>query len=329
MRLSPRIVFIVRSALAVSVLGAAAAYRHEIAAALRMLLTLHPVVLLVFPLYCTWNLLATLGWRALIRVTSPDRSSPSVARLWTVRLEAGALNLVLPFASVGGEVLRAALTSRAAKRVTGSTFAVLLDNFAAAAGGVVFTAAGLACRWQQVPGGDRVRTALLIAAAAIAVGVVALPWLLERLRHRIPQRWGGGAVPDPAQLSNRRTVLALVTAVLWHLSGRLLNAAEIYIAMVALGLPAGPVDAIFATALMTGLSLVFFFVPGQVGAAELGIVSGLGVLGIPAPAALSVALVRRARQLTVAAVGLALLTLVEGRRTAPRPESRTLPGGVR
>jgi uncharacterized membrane protein YbhN (UPF0104 family) len=56
---------------------------------------------------------------------------------------------------------------------------------------------------------------------------------------------------------------------------------------------------------------LFFFVPGQVGAIEAALAGLFTALGLPAAAGVLVALVRRARSLLVAAVGLAGLWWVE------------------
>jgi len=93
-----------------------------------------------------------------------------------------------------------------------------------------------------------------------------------------------------------------------------LIATEAYIYAHALGLPMSILGAVFATALLTLLGSILFFIPGQIGAAEGGLVLGMLGLGFAISDGLALAMARRLRQLLVGIVGVAILLLTVGLR---------------
>jgi uncharacterized membrane protein YbhN (UPF0104 family) len=95
-------------------------------------------------------------------------------------------------------------------------------------------------------------------------------------------------------------------------------AGEIYVAFLALGAPAGFPQAMFVHAVSVAIGLVLFFLPGQPGAADIAIAAACASVGLDPSTGLTVALVRRARQLAVIGLGLASLA-VSGRQEAPAP----------
>ena len=311
-----------RALLSTLALGAGVAlavrYRAEVGAAVDHLQSLGWAVLWVIPVFVAWNHVAAVGWRVLIRVVTPrGLPTPSTLRLALVRLEAQAVNLVLPLASLSGEVLKSTLAAGDRAGLWRSASSVALDTAASIVAGLLFTLAGVGVGWRLLPHGALATT--VAASAALAALTAALPFLVPRLARlacrRPATRLGravGALAESPAGLGS-----AFGRSVAWHLFERLLTVLEVLAIAWALGVPLGLGDALFVTAIATGAAMAGFFLPAQLGAAEGGLALAFAALGLPAAAGLSVALVRRGRQIACAALGLAALAIE--RPLEPRP----------
>lgn len=323
------------SVLQVVIIGAmvsfAAAHRGEIAHATGQLRQLGPVVALVIPVFVAWNLAAAIGWRRLIAATDPGRPIPSTWTLWLIRLQAQAVNLLVPTASVGGEVLRATLLARRTGRAAHGTSAVVLDNLASASAGVLFSIVWLAAGRRLYPAEGPPLAAVILMGGGLVALFAGLPLIMAVVARR--PGWPAGKTLEPVltlfRNAPQRIMAGYGRSMAWHVGERTLTAVEIYIAMRAIGLEATPLDALFATAMMTGLSLVFFFVPAQVGPAEVGIVAAFAAMGFSPTAGLTVALVRRARQVLVLFAGIAVLGCSRNRPTAVAADAGNLPVACR
>jgi len=304
-----------RAVILVAVAALAVAYRHTLAIAARQALDVGWLAAAVLPLFCVWNLAAAMGWRA----TLPSPSTPpSVLRLTLVRIEAQALNLLLPLASVPGDVLRASLLAAELPdgRWRGAT-SVALDTAANISSALLFSLLGVGVWWAAGRGDARA----LILVGALLIGWLAflelLPALVVRLarsRRVAPDSSLGRVLAELAAAPVRRRSLRRAT--LWHLLERALTAVEIAVLARGLGVRLGPWGALFSTALMTAFTLVFAFVPAQAGAVEGALSIAFGALGYPTSAGLGVALVRRGRQLLSCGLGLLLLAFERRRKPA-------------
>jgi uncharacterized membrane protein YbhN (UPF0104 family) len=92
---------------------------------------------------------------------------------------------------------------------------------------------------------------------------------------------------------------------------RILSGAEVYVFFVALGVPVSIADAALITAVFIVVSFTVFFLPGQLGAAEAAVAMTSTLIGVPAALGLSVALLRRARQLAVCITGLVSMLMTK------------------
>jgi hypothetical protein len=100
-----------------------------------------------------------------------------------------------------------------------------------------------------------------------------------------------------------------------ELVGHVLLAAEIWVVMRAIGPAASWTDAFIMEGAIKLIAAVFFFVPGQLGAAEGVYVLLADALKFGSAAGLTLALIRRVRALLIATLGLAALT------ASPKPSS--------
>jgi hypothetical protein len=308
-----RFLFLMLTVAALVIIGVKA---HDmLRAAARTLGEISWLAVLALPVFCLWTLAAAEAWRRLM-ASSGVAAIPSLARLWLVRLEAQAVNLVVPLAGLGGEALRAAVLHRQTKQPVESAVSVASDIGSEIAACFAFVVVSASLGWRSIPFGTPARVGLVLSSAAIVVCVRVLPpWLA-----RISGRWSGKT------LSRFRALCAAIartpraawwSSLAWHMVERALIAAETWLYARSLGFHLSIVGAAVATAVMTLLSSLLFFVPAQVGAADGGIAIGLGWLGAPWSIGLAVAFARRLRQVLVAIVGLCLLagTLVLVRKT--------------
>ena len=141
------------------------------------------------------------------------------------------------------------------------------------------------------------RRALHRAAARRAVPwrrahrqALARPREFIRVAHRRPatrRRYSRAA--EAARL--------LAAAFLWQFAGYLLGSAEIYLALSLIGHPAGIGAAIAIEALTQAVRQAVFIAPAGLGVQEVTVVAVAGAFGIGREAALSLALVRRMREI--------------------------------
>ncbi len=299
-------------------------FRHEIAAAAARLLHLSPIVLLVLPLFWLWNHVAAFGWRNLLAATAPGQAPETATRLSLLRLQAQALNMAVPaLVGIGGGALRIGFTRRFG--IGQAAAAAILDDLAGTVAGLLFVALALALWPGRLMGVDHRLLAAIFAGGGLVawLAIVGLaPALAARLR---PERALGKALRVLAE-KRRSLVPAFAASVGWHLIERVITAGEIYLAMLALGLGggagAGIPQALFVHAVSVAVSLLLFFIPGQPGAAEAAIAAACASVGMDPATGLTVALIRRARQLAVIGLGLTSLAITGG-RPASAPESST------
>ena len=283
--------------------------------------------LLFVALYHVVPMLANArAWQVLL----PGRTQPSFGFFtWMVWVRE-AVNAMLPVARIGGEVTGAWLLTTQGVRKRPAAATLVVDMTMSLVSQLVFTMIGVALLVTH--GGEQ------SLAASIGVGLlIALPVLaafglvqrigifgfLARLFHlafgdRFDRMVGGAKALDRAvHVIYRRPGRTLACAI-WQLVGWLLSAGETWIALAALGHPAGIGDAVMVTALIEAASSGAFLVPGALGVQEGSFLVLGKVLGLPDEVSLALALVRRARDVLVYGPALAVWQLGEGHRLMGR-----------
>src|SRR5438093_893345 len=134
------------------------------------------------------------------------------------------------------------------------------------------------------------------------------------LRRVVPRagfvaRLEGGAQGIDARLADFYRIErgAFLRSTLWHLCGWLGGIFEVMLLMALIGTPIGLRDALLVEALAQPIRAVALVIPGGLGAQEVGGVALCRFLGIPEPAAVTLRLLKRARELAFDGVGLAYL----------------------
>jgi uncharacterized protein (TIRG00374 family) len=301
--------------------------RRQLPDAAREIAHARPIALLCLPLFFVWNELASVAWRLLLRASGV--TAAPLRRLVRLRIEAQAVNQIVPAAGLAGEGMRA-VRAGGPGELAAASFATLLDNVAGTMSGLVFAIVALGLHFQQVREGarDEIRTMMLttVVALALLVIAVALPF---QLGHKLVPRLSpeGRARRLLAPFADRRLSIrrALRDAVALRFGERLLSCAEVYVFFVALGAPVSIADAALITAVFIVVSFTVFFLPGQLGAAEAAVAMSSSLIGVPPALGLSVALLRRARQLAVCVIGLVSILVAKQHDDALRTSLEKAP----
>jgi putative membrane protein len=210
------------------------------------------------------------------------------------------------------------LPAAAATVIAGMTVCVVTQ--------IIFTLAGLALLIRRNGSSDLLWPALggtAIFAVAIAafygiqrVGIFRILSGMARYVLR-SDSWNkmlaGGASLDAelrALYARRRPLLE---SALWNLLVWTTGTLEVWVALRAMGIHASFADAFILESASQAIRSAFFIVPGALGVQEGGYVVIGAMLGIDAPAALALALIRRAREIAFGIPGVIAWQWLEGK----------------
>lgn len=276
-----------------------------------------PALLAAFPLALCVSLAAhlpqiaftALAWQILV----PLRQRLPLGVMLALRWYREAADALLP---AGGLIGQAAVTRLMVRRGVASDVATATAGIGLlleALSQLLFTLTGLALLLILQPAVSRVEFLLGVGLAALSFGaLLALlhPRSLATLRSvlmRLQRRWPRISIDwlDKTQLAVQRIRAeqkSLFLATLLHVGAWLMGALEIMALFHLLGHPIGLAEAIVIESLAQILRNAGFLLPGAVGVQEGALVAAAALFGVPPAIALSVALVRRTRE--VALVGL-------------------------
>ncbi|MEM5290459.1 lysylphosphatidylglycerol synthase domain-containing protein [Paraburkholderia sabiae] len=282
-------------------------------------------LLWLVPLHAMTLLPDAHAWRLLLG------SRVSLTYLWWVATVREAVSRLLPVASVGGEFVGVRLARWKIDDTGVVGASVIVEVLVTMAVQYVFAALGLVIIVAQTG-----HNALLVTVGAALVLSLPLPVVgfvvLRRggLFHALERgavRWckllpmGGrwplridGARFDAAIDALVRKPRLLLRAFVWQFAGYLLGASEVYVALWILGHPVSAGGAIAVEALAQAARHAAFFVPGALGVQEAVVVLLARLFGVDEAAALSLALVRRGRELVLGCAALASWQYAESKR---------------
>lgn len=282
--------------------------------------------------------LDVLGWRALI--AKKDRLS--YPRLLQLRWIGDSVSAMLPVAQVGGEIVRVRLAAARGMRLPAAAATVIAGMTICVITQIIFTLAGLALLIRRNGSAHLLWPALggtLIFAAAVAgfyaiqrIGIFRI--LSGMARHLLrSDSWNkmlaGGASLDTELRTLYRHRLPLLKSAFWNLLVWTTGTLEVWIALRSIGIHASFADAFILESASQAIRSAFFIVPGALGVQEGGYVVIGAILGIDAPAALALALIRRAREIAFGIPGVIAWQWLEGklwlrpvtRASCPHPPS--------
>jgi uncharacterized membrane protein YbhN (UPF0104 family) len=228
---------------------------------------------------------------------------------------------LLPFSQLGGfaaGVHVLSLTGIPARAGARSLLADLLMEFFAK---LPYALAGLALLAWLRPG-SAVPPYLLLTLAVLA-GVPLLVWLLRDVLLRFVPQWLHRWIGACGETSGLHSLLALkevapsflLHALCWALGGL-----EAWVTLRLMGIPVTALEAMAIDSLVTSLRTFGFFMPAALGVQEAAYVLVCALFGLSPGEAMAFSLVRRARDVLLGLVGLAVWQNLEVRR-ARRPVS--------
>jgi glycosyltransferase 2 family protein len=258
-----------------------------------------------------------LAWRW----ASGAGSAASPRRFMWARLVRDAAAETLPFSQIGGFVLGVrALRLRGPAALRG-VLSMSVDLIVELGAKLPYVLAGVLVLLAIAPGSGLMRPlgiGLVATAAAVVVPALARRRLgsgLDRLIRRVAQRWpvlaslrqlnlhgDANAVLDDILRHRARLALGFGLHVLcWFL-----GAVELWLVFELLGKPVSAAQALVIDAAVAGLRTFVFMVPAAAGVQEASYVLACAVFGISPATAVAASLARRARDLTLGALTLAL-----------------------
>jgi putative membrane protein len=270
-------------------------------------------------------LLSAVAWRR-----TSGGAAPRLGTWFVIRWIRESVNALLPVAQLGGTVVGVRLLTQRGLAAAAVTAGTTLDITVESLTQLLFTLAGIAALAVGGPVGAW-RPWLAGAVGVMAAGsggfLLAQRAGLMRLIEALTARFGRFVpvlAPDALRglhtelMRRQRDPAALAHAAGLHLLAWTAGVAEAWLALRAMGHPAGALAALVVESLGMAARSAGFAVPGSLGVQEGGFVLAGGLLGLPPDAVVALSMVKRARELLVGVPGLLAWQWAEGRRLARR-----------
>jgi uncharacterized protein (TIRG00374 family) len=271
------------------------------------------VVVLFYPL--SWILLNTAGWRMALH---KQYAKLALFKMAQIRLAGETFNSMLPSGYIGGEPLKAKLLSRWIP-LHESASSVLIAKAAQSVGLVLFVGLGLIFGGNKKQHSILHHPATLLALALLTAGIATFTVLLTRRSFSRFGRWLHNLTGHPWLQKQEKRLTALddsigdfyrkgksrfLGSVLWHIAGWIAGALEVAVIFFLIGHRIHWREAWFIGAMAQLAAVVGLFAPGGVGMYEGGHYLAASMLGLSPVLGVSVALIRRVRELFWDCVGL-------------------------
>ena len=267
-------------------------------------------------------LLSTSSWQLLFPSGARPRYSVTLLALWI----GYSINLMLPVASVGGDVVRARLLAIWSGRPRDAVASVIVDKTVLVATLPVLAVIGMAALLRVVPDARSLGPAaavVVLLAAALALLVVAqragLFAFITSRAIRLARRPGWeGLVGRAADLDGAiRAIYSrpvrVTAAVAIRVLARLSVTGEVWLAARLLGHPISIVDAVLLKSFTLVARAAAFPVPGGLGVQEGSFVTLGALIGMSPDVALATSLATRVREVVSSVPGLLAWQSIEGR----------------
>lgn len=270
------------------------------------------------------HLLAEAGcayaWRNVVEAPRPAFWAFFRAR-W-VRASVASLT---PVSGIGGAVAAIRLASLGGLTPEVAISSLVLNSTIEMATQIVFTALGFGALFSFLP---RLATfgwalttlsfGLAVVALFVAAQRLGALRLLEAGFRRLANRWPRLLPLTKVQLHERLMSLHQRRARAFgsgcvHLGCWILGAAEIWVALFALGIPVPAEKCLIIESLGMTARSAGFFVPGALGIQEAALVMVCSLIGLSSETAMLIAIVKRLRDVALGIPGLVMWQWVEGR----------------
>ncbi len=258
--------------------------------------------------------------------------APGFARLAAARWIGEGANALLPIPVVG-EFLRIRRARDGRRSSIATTASVVADITLGLVTQLPFTVLGLILFGTEGAGDTAIDPLVLLAPLllfGIALYAVQRTGLLTRAAAGIAKSFGRADLFERAKLRQLEDDLraiyrrrgAVFAGLLWRLAGWITGAGEIWIVLHALGHPIGFGAAIVLESLSQAARTVAFVIPAGLGVQDAAIVALAAHYGVPAEAALALAIAKRFRELVLGIPALAAAFILERRSIVGRVGGR-------
>lgn len=268
---------------------------------------------------------AGIGWWLLL--------APARARLVTfigLRFLRDAINALVPFAGVGGDIVGARLLGRFGVAANVAYASVLIDIFIQVFCLLIFVIAGLLLVLDVDDAHQLTSMTLIMLAVALpaiagfflALNFGAFDSVLRKLVTLGEQRrWP--VLNNVADLGGRLQAIwgnhrGLSASFAVHLAAIFFGASEVWIALAFMNHAVSLTEAIAIESLGQGSRAAAFILPGGLGVQDAALVGVCAVFGIPAEVALAMALIKRIPDLILGVPALVGWQALEGKRLFTR-----------
>lgn len=256
------------------------------------------------------GILAGLGlcWRTLL----PPRQMGSYWLCTWGRAVRDATGEFLPFSQVGGFVLGARVITMGGVSTADAIASTLGDVTTEFLAQLVFIGIGLSILARKAPGSELLLPVAIGLCVAVVLGVGLIlaqrgsgAKIFRALALRIAGTTGEGAAANIDRLQQALDIIygerdRLALAALFHLFCWFGTATASYIGFHALGVDISFADTVCVEAMLHAIMALAFFIPGRAGIQEAAYTALGGIFGVPPDVALSLSLLRRARDFVVA-----------------------------
>ncbi|MGN6230033.1 MAG: lysylphosphatidylglycerol synthase domain-containing protein [Trinickia sp.] len=284
-------------------------------------------LLWLVPFHAIPLLFDAYGWRILLRGRAP------LAFLWWIATVREAVSRLLPVLAVGGEIVGIRLARWRVRDASVVSASVIVEVLITIAVQYAFSALGVVLILAAT-GGGHAKTVGLALVLSLPLPIVAALLLrrggvfhaIERFaaralggEHRFLQGIDGARLDAQIDALMTRTGV-LVSAFVWQFAGYLIGALETYWALALLGHPVSAGGAIAIEALTQAVRHAAFMVPAGLGVQEVAVVLLAQMFGIDREVGLSLALVKRMREVIFGCIALGswqLAELARARRRLP------------
>ena len=282
-------------------------------------------ILLVVMVRAVTVSVAGVGWWLLF----PPKVRPQFGACVLLRFVREAVNVLLPVAQVGGDVVGARLLTGYAVPGALAAASVIVDILVQAAAQFLFAALGLLTL--MALGADHA----LARSAAIGLAVAALllagfylaqrrggQRLLQSIVNRLAgdREWRVLGTID-AVYQNLTMIYAarssFIASSVVHLAGWVVGVAEVSIVFAFMGHPVSIGEALVIESLLHAVRGAAFAIPSALGAQEGALVVLCAAFGIPPEQAIALSLVKRAADVVLGVPGLLSWQMLEWGRLLP------------
>lgn len=292
------------------------------------------VFIVLFPV--TWTLLNTIGWYTAL---GSSRKKVRFSKLLIVRQAGEALNYIIPSGYMGGEPIKAHLI-RDELSMSQSLASVIIAKTTQTIAQLMYFLIGIVFALFMIDISFSMKVSFVSAMLLLGGGLFIFSVLQQNgifsIFLSLTRKIGIGKtlfqnmddkarrVDDHIKRLYREDRTYFLLSILVHFAGWLFGIMEIRLIMFLLGEQITWGQSFFAATLTSLASASGFFIPGSLGAFELGHFYVFKLVGLDPSVGLALGILRRVRELAWVGIGLAFFFILGGTafiRKKTKPES--------